>query len=66
LSGRGFGAKRGTRSVRFGLKACTRYVSWSNTRIRCRAPARAAFGLVKVTVKTPAGRSNAKSFRVKR
>ena len=52
--------------MRFGSKACTKYVSWSDTRIRCKVPAKAAFGSVKVTVKTAAGKSNAKTFRVKR
>ena len=66
ITGSRFGASRGTSAVRFGTKACTKYVSWSNTRIRCRVAARATFGTVKVTVRTKFGTSNAKSFRVKR
>ncbi len=66
ITGTDLGATRGAGSVRFGSRACTTYVSWSATRIRCRVPARAAFGSVKVTVKTAAGTSNAKTFRVKR
>jgi hypothetical protein len=64
--GKHFGAKGSTSSVRFGTKACTKYVSWTDTRIRCRVPAKAAYGSVKVTVKTAVGKSNAKSFKVKR
>ena len=67
IVGKNFGAKRVSgSSVRFGSKACTKYVSWSDTRIRCKVPAKAAFGSVKVSVKTAAGKSNAKKFRVKR
>ena len=67
IVGKHFGAKRVSgSSVRFGTKACTKYVSWSDTRIRCKVPAKAAFGSVKVTVRTAAGKSNAKTFRVKR
>ena len=66
IIGKHFGKTRGSGSVRFGAKACTRYVSWTDTRIRCKVPAKAAFGSVKVTVKTAGGKSNAKTFRVKR
>jgi hypothetical protein len=66
ITGRGFGARRGTSTVKFGAKVCTRYVSWRATRIRCEVPAKAPFGSLKVTVKTKVGTSNARSFRVKR
>ena len=66
VTGKHFGAKQGAGLVRFGAKACTKYVSWTDTRIRCKVPAKAAFGSLKVTVKTAAGKSNAKTFRVKR
>jgi uncharacterized protein (TIGR03437 family) len=66
ITGTGFGAVRGTSSVRFGAKTVTRYVSWSATQIRCTVPAKAKHGIVKVTVKTGAGTSNAKNFTVKR
>jgi len=66
ITGTGFGAVRGTSSVRFGAKTVTRYVSWSATQIRCTVPAKARYGSVKVTVKTGAGTSNAKNFTVKR
>jgi len=66
ITGSEFGVKRGTSYVKFGAKKCTKYVSWSDVRIRCRVPAQAAFGLLKVRVTTTVGTSNAKSFRVKR
>jgi hypothetical protein len=66
ITGKAFGSKRGAGTVKFGAKAVTRYLSWSTTRIRCRVPAKAKFGKLKVTVKTKAGTSNAKAFRVKR
>ena len=66
ISGTDFGAARGTSSVKFGSKKCTKYVSWSDTRIKCRVPAKAKYGVVKVTVTTTAGKSNAMSFKVKR
>jgi photosystem II stability/assembly factor-like uncharacterized protein len=66
VKGRGFGAARGAGTVRFGAAVCTAYVSWSAGAIRCRVPAKAALGAVKVTVTTAAGASNARSLRVKR
>jgi hypothetical protein len=66
LTGKGFGALRGTSTVKFGAKVCTRYVSWRATRIKVKVPAKAAFGTLKVTVKTSVGASNTRSFRVKR
>jgi len=66
LTGRYFGAKRGTSYVKFGSTKCTKYVSWTGTRIKCRVPARAKFGKVKVTVVTAGDTSNARTFTVKR
>lgn len=66
INGAGFGAKRGAGSVKFGATKCTKYVLWSKTRIKCKVPAKAKFGIVKVTVKTTAGKSNARNFTVKR
>jgi len=66
ITGTEFGAARGTSSIKFGSKTCTKYVSWSDTQIKCRVPAKAKYGAVKVTVKTTAGKSNAMSFTVKR
>ena len=38
--------------MKFGSKACAKYVSWSTTRIMCKVPAKAKHGAVKVTVNT--------------
>ena len=64
ITGSGFGTQRGT--VRFGTKKCTKYISWSDTRIKCKVPARAKIGKIKITVVTTAGASKAKPFKVKR
>jgi len=66
VSGTGFGTKRGTSYVKFGATKCTKYVSWSSTRIKCRVPAKAKLGKQKVTVRTAGGTSGARSFRVRR
>ena len=66
LSGTGFGALRGASLVKLGGRSCTVYLSWSEAQIKCKVPARAAYGLVTVTVTTAAGTSNALSFTVKR
>jgi len=66
ISGTGFGATQEAGIVRFGSRACTTYVSWSDARIRCRVPAKAAYGSLTVSVTTAAGASNGSSFRVKR
>jgi hypothetical protein len=66
ITGTAFGSARGTGMVRFGTKACTKYVSWTATRIKVNVPAKAAFGSLKVTVKTMGGTSNAKAFDVHR
>jgi len=66
ISGTDFGAAQSTGSVQFGSKACTKYVSWSDTQIKCRVPTKAKLGKVKVTVNTAVGNSNAMSFTIKR
>ncbi len=66
LTGAGFGALRGTSYVKFGGVQCTRYLSWSDTKVKCKVPARAGYGKRKVKVATVAGLSNAKRFTVKR
>jgi hypothetical protein len=66
ISGTGFGDARRTSSVKFDLKTCTTYISWSATRIKCKVPAKARYGKVKVTVTNEAGKSNAMAFTVRR
>lgn len=66
VTGKSFGARRGTSFVKFGKVKCGSYVSWSSTRIKCRVPAKAAFGRAYVKVTTAGGVSNAKTFTVKR
>ena len=65
ITGTGFRTKRGTGFVKFGARKCATYVSWSATRVRCKVPAKAKLGTLKVKVTTGAGTSNAKSFKVK-
>ena len=59
LTGTGFGTREGTGVVKFGTRKCTMYMSWNDTRIKCRVPANARYGAVKVTVTSPAGVSDA-------
>jgi hypothetical protein len=67
ITGTGFGAKRvATSYVKFGLTKATKYVSWTNTKIKVRVPAKAKFGLLKVKVTTAVASSNGVNFRVKR
>src|SRR5665647_618043 len=66
ITGTAFGAKRGTSYVKFGVTKCSKYLSWSKMRIKCRVPAKVQFGWLKVRVTATVGASNAKSFRVKR
>ena len=66
ISGTNFGGARGAGSAKFGSKTCTTYVSWSDAQIKCKVPANAAYGSLKVTVKTAAGASLGTSFRVTR
>gem|GEM_PF-1710524 len=64
IGGTRFGAKRSTGTVRFGATKCTRYLSWSAMRIRCKVPAAAAFGALTVTVRSAKGTSASTSFTV--
>ena len=66
ISGTNFGAAQGASLVKFGSKTCTVYASWSDKQIECQVPRKAKYGAVKVTVKTSLGKSNGKSFKVKR
>jgi hypothetical protein len=67
IRGVGFGATRAARCcVKFGSKKCSSYLSWSDAAIKCKVPAKAALGRVKVVVTTPAGASNSKTFTVKK
>ena len=66
ITGTGFGVTRGPGSVKFGIVTCSKYLSWSATRIICRVPAGAKTGKLKVTVATAGGVSSAKSFGVRR
>jgi hypothetical protein len=66
IAGVNFGAVRGVSVVKFGLKTCTAYLSWSDGQITCKVPRQAKYGTVKIAVTTPAGRSNAVRFKVKR
>jgi hypothetical protein len=66
IKGSNFGRPRGTGYVKFGAKQCTKYVSWSATKIVCKVPARAKQAKVKVCVYTAAGASNTKNYTVKK
>lgn len=63
VCGSGFGSSRGSSSVFFGATQATDYVSWSDTRIKCRVPALAE-GKVEVRVSTDAGSSNGITYTV--
>jgi hypothetical protein len=63
LSGKGFGASRGSSYVSFGPVKATDYSSWSDTQVRCKVPSLST-GQVMVTVSTPDGASNAVSYNV--
>lgn len=62
ITGLGFRAKRGTSKVFFGSKAATKYVFWSDSKIKVKVPP-ISVGEKKVRVKTPLGRSNAVIFK---
>jgi hypothetical protein len=64
VDGRGFGATRGTSTVRFGSIAATEYTYWSDTRVKCKVPAAAPVGNVQLTVVTGFGTSNQEPFAV--
>jgi photosystem II stability/assembly factor-like uncharacterized protein len=66
ITGTGLGLSRGASCVRFGATKVSKYVSWSNTRVKVRVPVRAKYGRLKITVTTAGGTSNAKTFTVKR
>jgi uncharacterized delta-60 repeat protein len=66
ITGKAFTARRGTSYVKFGTAKVAKYVSWSATRIKCRVPARARYGRLKIVVVTAGGTSNSKTFTVKR
>jgi hypothetical protein len=66
ISGASFGAAQGVGFVKFGAKKCAAYLSWSDAQIKCKVPAKAPYGKVRVTVTTTRGVSNARSFTVKR
>jgi hypothetical protein len=66
ITGAGFGAVRGSGSVKIGRSTCTRFLSWSDAKIKCTVPTKAKLGASRVTVTTTAGRSNVMTFRVKR
>jgi hypothetical protein len=66
VTGKDFGEQRGSSTVGFGSAKCVKYVSWSDTAIKCKVPAKAKLGKVKVSVVTTAGTSNTKTFTVKR
>uniref|UniRef100_UPI00257A43B3 IPT/TIG domain-containing protein n=1 Tax=Candidatus Solincola tengchongensis TaxID=2900693 RepID=UPI00257A43B3 len=63
VCGSGFGSSRGSSSVSFGTAKATEYLSWNETRIRCRVPDAAA-GETEVRVSTEAGTSNGVAFNV--
>jgi hypothetical protein len=66
LTGRYFGAKRGSSVVAFGKVKAKKYVSWSATKVRVKVPAKAKLGKVKVTLTVLGKTSAAKAFRVRR
>jgi len=62
ITGLGFRAKRGTSKVYFGSKAATKYVLWSDSRIKVKVPS-IGVGKRSVRVRTALGRSNALTFK---
>ena len=66
ITGSGFGKKSRASCVRFGGAKCTRYVSWSATRIKCKVPTKAKIGRLLVKVITAGGESSGRAFRVRR
>ncbi len=63
ITGTGFGTKRGTSTVKFGITLVTKYVSWSNTKIECKVPA-TGVGAKLVKVTTSGGTSGGMNFTV--
>jgi hypothetical protein len=62
ITGLGFRAKRGTSKVYFGNKAATKYVFWSDSKIKVKVPS-IGVGKRSVRVRTALGRSNAVTFK---
>jgi hypothetical protein len=65
-SGGRFGATRGIRRVRFGSRAHTTYLCWSDTRISCRVAVKVRCGAVQVTLRAAEGTGNGKGLTVER
>ena len=66
ITGRHFGVRRGTGTVRFGRAVCGRYVRWSDHRIVVAVSAKAPLGRVKLVVSTKYGPGKAVWFTVRR
>jgi hypothetical protein len=66
ITGKNLGALRGASYVKFGTVKATKYPSWTATKIKVAVPKTAKVGATKITITTKAGKSNAKSFTVKR
>ena len=66
ITGTDFAPRRGMSYVKFGTVKCSTYISWSSTRIRCKVPAKVAFGRTSLRVTAAGGTSNTKTFTVKR
>ena len=64
VSGKNFGAARGTSCVSFGTTKATNYTLWSDTVIKCKVPAGVA-NIVNLSVTTANGKSNTVPFNVK-
>lgn len=62
VTGRKFGALRGSSSVKFGNTAASVFIIWSDSSIRLQVPANAHTGNVVVTVGS--AQSNGKAFKV--
>ena len=65
ITGRHFGVRRGTGSVRFGRAAAGRYLRWSDQRIVVAVPNKAPLGRVKLAVRTEYGSAKAVWFTVR-
>jgi hypothetical protein len=60
ISGKNFGSTQGSSVVYFGAVQVTTYISWSDTKIKCKVPEGASTG--PVTVTTDMGPSNGVTF----
>jgi subtilisin family serine protease len=63
LGGSDFGLTQGTSYVSFGGVQAASYTSWSDSQVVCLVPAGAS-GTLQVTVTTPGGTSNSRTFTV--